>query len=320
MKGKYRIVVSNNKLNYTLEIERNITVISGNSGTGKTTLVSLLESYQKYGSQSGVSVQCQRPCVVIDSLYWESNIQNTHNSIVFIDEGNSFVETREFADLIKSTDNYYVLITRESLPQLPYSVSSILEMKKTTSRFKKTYNRTYPYYDNLPESFQNNSAELVVTEDSKSGFQMYGHICKKYSKKCISANGKSNITNILQKCKNHSVLVIADGAAFGPEIEKIYIKMQEPASKVSLYLPESFEWIILKSGIVSYRNLDDILDNPSEYIECAEYFSWEKYFTELLQKITQDTELQYNKNMLSGAYFSEKNVDKIIAVMIKNSY
>ena len=37
------------------------------------------------------------------------------------------------------TDNYYVLITRENLYQLPYSVNSVLKLKTTASRFKTTY-------------------------------------------------------------------------------------------------------------------------------------------------------------------------------------
>ena len=40
-----------------------------------------------------------------------------------------------------------MLVTREDLSTLPYSVNAILELKKTTSRFKRTYNKAYPVYD-----------------------------------------------------------------------------------------------------------------------------------------------------------------------------
>ena len=71
------------------------------------------------------------------------------DSIVFIDEGNSFVNSQVFAQTIMGTSNYYVLITRESLYQLSYSVESVLELRKTNSISKRTYNKAYPYYKTL---------------------------------------------------------------------------------------------------------------------------------------------------------------------------
>ena len=123
MKGNYKIIVRNSKVQFTLEIERNITIISGQSGTGKTTLVGLL--------QSGVSVQCARPCVVVGGNQWQLLLEHTENSIVFIDEGNAFLRSKEFAEIVTHSSNYFVLITRESLPQLSYSVGSILKMEQT---------------------------------------------------------------------------------------------------------------------------------------------------------------------------------------------
>ena len=43
MKGRHHIVVQNNKLRYELDIRRNITIIRGDSATGKTKLIQLLE-------------------------------------------------------------------------------------------------------------------------------------------------------------------------------------------------------------------------------------------------------------------------------------
>ena len=47
------------------------------------------------------------------------------DSIVFIDEGNDFVMGDTFAAAIQKTDNYYVIVTRERIPSLPYSVEEI---------------------------------------------------------------------------------------------------------------------------------------------------------------------------------------------------
>ena len=47
------------------------------------------------------------------------------DSIVFIDEGNSFVMSDAFADAIQNTDNYYVIVTREGIPSLSYSGDTV---------------------------------------------------------------------------------------------------------------------------------------------------------------------------------------------------
>ena len=47
MKGNIRVVITTKKLRYDLNLRRNITVIQGDSGTGKTTLVKIVEDYER---------------------------------------------------------------------------------------------------------------------------------------------------------------------------------------------------------------------------------------------------------------------------------
>ena len=42
MKGLHKVIVQNNRLHYEFDIKRNITIIQGNSATGKTTMINLL--------------------------------------------------------------------------------------------------------------------------------------------------------------------------------------------------------------------------------------------------------------------------------------
>lgn len=39
MRGKHRVIVSTKRLKYDFEIRKNLTIIRGDSATGKTTLV-----------------------------------------------------------------------------------------------------------------------------------------------------------------------------------------------------------------------------------------------------------------------------------------
>ena len=146
MRGSYTIRIRKNRVTYTLVLERNITIICGNSATGKTTLYRCIAEYEEYGAGSGIHLESQKECHVLEGRHWQRDLEAVSDSFVFVDEGNAFLKSEDFADAIKQTDNYYVLITRENLYQLPYSINSILELKRTTSRFKQTYNKTYPRY------------------------------------------------------------------------------------------------------------------------------------------------------------------------------
>lgn len=317
MRGKHTVVVRNRRIQFTLELERNITLIRGDSATGKTTLVGMLQDYESLGAQSGVTILCDSPCKILTSIDWEERLKSMKNSIIFIDEGNSFVNSQAFSKAICGTSNYYVLITRENLYQLPYSVESILELRKTTSKFKRTYNKSYPYYkelQNVPEKLE--QMDCILTEDSNAGHQMFSHIAEQFSIRCDSAKGKSNLFSILEQSKNQRTLVIADGAAFGADMEKVYYLHNLYPGHITLYLPESFEWLLLKSGILHNTEINDILNAPADYIDSEKYFSWEQFFTALMIKMTREISyMHYNKQRLMAFYLQPENVKKVIYAM-----
>lgn len=125
MKGKYHVVVQNNRLHYELNIRRNITIIRGDSATGKTMLLNLLNQAATFGESSGVEVICERPCRTLGGNDWNIILPNLHEQIIFLDEENKFVKSQEFAEAVKASDNYFVIVTREDLPNLPYAVDEI---------------------------------------------------------------------------------------------------------------------------------------------------------------------------------------------------
>ena len=63
--------------------------------------------------------------------HWRESLAPIHGSIVFIDECNSFVKSEDFAISIKESDNYFVIITRNDLPNLPYSVNEIYGIRQS---------------------------------------------------------------------------------------------------------------------------------------------------------------------------------------------
>lgn len=93
MKGKYKVIVRNNKLHYEFEIKRNITIIQGDSATGKTTLINMLRQAENLGESSGVDVLSNVPCRILEGVSWKLILQNTAGTIFFIDEENAFINT-----------------------------------------------------------------------------------------------------------------------------------------------------------------------------------------------------------------------------------
>lgn len=81
--------------------------------------------------------------------------------------------------------------------------------------------------------------------------------------------------------------------------------------QVVIFLPESFEWLILKADILHNNDVKEILDDPASHIESSEYFSWEQYFTSLLIEETKDSVMAYNKRELASFYLQERVVSKI---------
>ena len=224
MKGKHRIIVSTKRLKYDFEIRRNLTVIRGDSATGKTTLVDMIREYVNNPSGTPVELTCDKKCYVLEGSLWKEQLSAMQDSIVFIDEGNEFIKTVEFADTIQKTDNYYVIVSRESLPSLPYSVEEIYGIR-TSGKYgtlKPCYHEFYRIYgaQTLKKDIK---PEVVITEDSNSGYQFFNSVCRQQQLKCETMNGKSNVFHYLNMHKNERILVIADGAAFGSEKDKNWI-------------------------------------------------------------------------------------------------
>lgn len=291
MIGKYDIEVVTRKVDYQLTVERNITILSGNSATGKSTLYRAIKQFENDGRASGIKLTCDRPCVILEGKNWENDLKEIKQSIVFVDEGAKFINTEEFATAIKKSDNYYVLITRQDLGNLPYSIHEIYELD--TNRMFCKQQQIYKS-NNIA---QNAIISKIVTEDSKTGYEFYNEYAKTHNIQCEHADGKTNVSKkIVNKNNSQTTLIIVDGAAYGSEMNNTMILINSIPGYI-LFTPESFEWLLLNSNILNEPYITEVLKAPYNYIESSEFFSWEKYFTDLLNKATKESNIMpYNKS------------------------
>lgn len=174
MKGSYRVVVQNAVLRFDFTIRRNITIVKGDSATGKTTLIEMIREYYESGKASGIELKCDRICAPLSGRDWKIFLEAMHERIIFIDEGNEFVLSNEFAAAVRNSDNYFVIVTREGLPNLPYSVDEIYGIRESGkyAALKQTYNEFYRIYtsENHPLPIR---PDEVIVEDSNAGYEFY---------------------------------------------------------------------------------------------------------------------------------------------------
>ena len=140
-------------------------------------------------------------------------------------------------------------------------------------------------------------------------------MCLKSSIPCVSAKGKSNIYSTILSSNAKSFLVIADGAAFGPEMEAVYALTR--LKNIELFLPESFEWLILSSGLFDDAEMREMLEHPADFIDSERFFSWESFFTDALVQKTKDTYLVYRKKELNCEYL-KGHVVRVIETTLPN--
>lgn len=66
MKGIHKVVVGTKYLKYEFELRRNLTIIRGDSATGKTTLVDMIRTHMNDGESGPVTLNCDKGCYVVE--------------------------------------------------------------------------------------------------------------------------------------------------------------------------------------------------------------------------------------------------------------
>ena len=168
MKGNIKVVVSTKKLKYELNLRRNITIIQGDSATGKTTLIQIINDYLSSRTGPGTDVICKKKCAVLSGDL-ESiliRLERLSDTIVFANEQEHFLYPKRFAAAVLKSDCYFVFITRDDLHTLPYSVNEIYCLKNSGyyQNTRQVYNSLHQIY---PESQVHDmiAPTMILTED-----------------------------------------------------------------------------------------------------------------------------------------------------------
>lgn len=320
MRGKFTFKINTKSLEYNFSLKRNITVIKDDSGTGKSTLLGILDNYLKFPRNDVIKVFSDVPFLVcLDGQfdlvrYRLDSEEYSQGAVIFIEENSNLFNNKDFAKFIMNSGYYFVLVSREPVYLLPYSTKEIYKLESYYSTIDSkqyyTFSELYSNFNRIMPEF-----DLVILEDSNLGYTFFENF---YNDILVtSAHGNSNILNAILTADAHNILCIVDGAAFGAFIERILKYCESNLNRrITLWMPESFEWVLLTAGVFKSKDLTKILENPSEYIECKDYASWERFFTALAEEYSQSP-WKYNKNKLNSYYLSESVKRKVNNVLPK---
>lgn len=326
MRGQQTLKVITKRVEYNLKFRRNITIIRGDSGTGKTTLCSILHKYIVDQGRSAHKVKCSCKFRVLSDSWLDALpvLKDSENYLIFVDEDANYINSLEFADMIMGSSNYFVIITRSTIKNIPFSYKEVYEFN-SVSVGNTTVVSNIPFYSDLKHTIK---PDCIITEDTKSGYIMLRALCGNNTVEISEEEKKYGIGNnkLLEKCQRlaeigHKVLVMLDGAAIGYLIESLYKEAREN-NNVVLWAPESFEYLLLQSGIVCRRDVPIILEKPEDQISSELFPTWERFFTWLVTDIMREYNGHtYAKGNLKPWYYNTQNLlkfEKVIPIEAKH--
>ena len=310
MKGRHVISITSRRTTYRLELERKISVLKGNSGTGKSSMIRLISEYLEYGKKSGIKLSVNSSAslgVLTNTSGWEGILPSVHNTVLFIDEDVHYLYSESFQRELWKADCYAVIVSRSGmLTGLPYSVFGIYEFITE----KKGYNTATTMYRLYEEEHGNNDFDFVLTEDSNSGFEMAQYAFGSDDTEVLSAGGNSSVLKTLtmmERAYGH-MCVYVDGAAFGAFIEPV-LKYAEMKGNALISVPQSFEFVALNfNDVKKYLSSDcGELLRTYDYCEGSEYATWEQYYEELLKQVTSEhLGFTYSKRKLNSWFLNAR--------------
>lgn len=324
------ILVESKRLKYDIKFSGRYCVILGASGVGKTVFVNSLLDKSKAFSKK---ILCDEKNITGDlEVYMFNNVPKgkvfineyiNSNYIFIIDDDDQDI-TDEFYEVITSSKNIrYIIISRNDRVvkigkfNVNYSADCVYHMKSLdngrTHYLEHCISEIPKWkYNNLDGTKFEKGRNVVLVEDSKSGYQFYSKLFTKSEVRYITdgvgrVSGKDSaircIKSLLKEYDN--VFVLLDWCSYGSNIVDYLSLVLSLYNKNILMSFDilSFEYLLLNTTILNKMCIERNV-SISEKVMLS-YTSEERYYESLLEEVTRDTELhQKHGNKLKQCYIS----------------
>ena len=320
MNGIIDISIKTRRVAYELRLYHNLTVIQGDSGSGKSILCDLISrKANREGSKIEMSVTNGYACRhLTNEMCYAGMLKALSNSVIFLDEDCDYMYSNEFADYLHSTSNYFVLITRhvKRLSKISIHVNALclLEYVDGVNRLKTQHTLAEDKTLFCGDIFY---PSKIVTEDSDSGYRFFQLIA---GDNCKPAKVRTKFVSQFDKlfASNSDYLIIADGGAFGGDVNQvIYCLTDSRITSFAFFLPDSFEEFLLHSIVFKGdAALTEKLKTPWKYVDYSKCISFEQFYTHLLVTMSAAKGFSYSKTgSLSKRFTNAQNVQHLLSLI-----
>lgn len=247
----FHILVQHNAANFDLHITHRITVLLGDSGTGKTALCTEI----KHRNSKKQSIMPLR----VYEMNADDNILNAKNMIYVIDTEDLGYGTDlgifSRADIVKQ-NLFVILIGRTGIKRLPIPIGAIHKLINV-----KGVTKNMPVYPEEMYSLPCKPIFTIVTEDSMSGYKFMSQVHN-----TVTMCGASKYKQFLDS----NNLLVLDSLGFGAYICEFMDKARDYNQPYIMW--KSFECFIL----------EEVFNMTCQ----TDAFNAEEAYTVLLNKVT----------------------------------
>lgn len=281
---EFTFYVKDRKISYEVPIKNKFTVISGLSGSGKSTLFNLVN--RAANNVYGTEVTSPLPVLALGNNFDIINLtlQNIKEHLIVMDEDADILnpkgiqDMKRYGNMLQSSQNIFILITRNILP-IPLPHYSYLEVV----RKKKSNHIAVPFNLKLSQVNILNPNYYTIIEDEGAAFVFLKDFL--HIDEMISTKGISKFTNIVEKCitQNYRYLnLVFDTLGSGFYTKQLLNVLNSyPGVIFNIIDWKSFEYYILQSKNFKdsfYQCKDIYCNNVEDFYtkELSNYINYSK--------------------------------------------
>lgn len=290
--------VSSKTFSCDVYLERRITILRGDSGTGKTSLVDCIAEF--LAGSTAVEVASDMDFRVVDVVRDPQREWIGYSDTIILMDDSVYTEMQDFGntvrDILIKNNLYLLIINRVDIPigeelsvyseGLDYSAKSIKVMMSKKEDPTKHYLVDFFRALKTADFDEIHGVDCIISED-KNGISQYIENFSSYP--LLRAESKNNVCKTLRDADKEygykEIFIFADSASLGRNLNNLLYF----SKFLSVYYDfdyECFEYMLLESNL-----LKDLWKfDSSEANSCG---SWEEYYENTIVDITNKTYFRY---------------------------